>query len=267
MDLRISGHTAVVVGSAQGIGKAIARAFATEGVQVVLLDRDAAVAETARELAGLPIVVDVANLDGLREAAERIEREKGRIDHVVFSVGVGSGKIGFPFWNLHPSDWSHVLQVNLLGAVHTAHAFTPALIRASRAGALSTLLFLGSVAGQIGSQTDPPYSASKAALINFSQCAARDLAPHGVRVNTLNPGVVRTELMASIYRAWLAQQPPDRRLTFEDWSQKKIEQVVPLARWQEPEDVAAMAVFLSSPCAGQVVGQTINVDGGYVMHW
>lgn len=263
MDLGIAGHTAVVVGAANGIGKAIAAAFGAEGATVVLLDRDVSVTETARELNGLPIVVDVTSFDALREAAARIEREKQRIDHVVFSVGIGSGKVGFPFWNLEPSDWGRVLQVNLMGAVHTAHAFGPALRRASA----GTLLFLGSVAGQIGSQTDPPYSASKAALINFSQCAARDLAPHGVRVNTLNPGMVRTELMLSIYRAWLAQQPADQQVSFEEWSQQKIEKVVPLARWQHPEDIAAMAVFLSSPCAAQVVGQTINVDGGYVMHW
>jgi NAD(P)-dependent dehydrogenase (short-subunit alcohol dehydrogenase family) len=267
MDLQLAGHTAVVVGAARGIGRAIAEAFAAESARVALLDRDPAIRDAAREVAAaspvqtLAVEVDVTSCDGLCHAAEQIEKQWDRIDHVVYCVAVGSGKVGPPFWNVEPADWSQVLQVNVVGAVHTAHAFAPALIR-SRSG---TLLFLGSVAGQIGSQTDPPYSASKAALMNFAQCAARDLALHGVRVNTLCPGMVRTPLMQSIYEAWLAEQPEENRLSFADWSRDKIQRLVPLNRWQEPEDIAAMAVFLSSPRARQVTGQTVNVDGGYVM--
>src|SRR5581483_691672 len=149
------------------------------------------------------------------------------------------------------------------GAVNVAHAFTPALVRA-RSG---TVLFLASVAGQIGSQTDPPYSASKAALINFMQCAAKDLAPYGVRVNALCPGMVKTALNRAVWEAWFRQQPEDQRLSYEEWAEEKIRRVVPLGRWQEPDDIAAMAVFLASERARNVTGQTINVDGGFVMHW
>jgi NAD(P)-dependent dehydrogenase (short-subunit alcohol dehydrogenase family) len=129
------------------------------------------------------------------------------------------------------------------------------------------MLFIGSVAGQIGSQSDPPYSASKAALINFAQCAAKDLAPFGVRVNTINPGMVRTALNRSVYEAWAARQPESMRGTYESWTAEKIAKLVPLNRWQEPEDIAAMAVFLASARGRNITGQTINVDGGYVMHW
>ena len=129
-----------------------------------------------------------------------------------------------------------------------------------------TMLFIASVAGQIGSQTDPPYSASKAGLINFAQCAAKDLAPFGVRVNALNPGMIRTALNRSVYQAWADRQPEATRPTYEAWADEKVRTIVPLGRWQTPEDVAAMAVFLASPRAGNVTGQTINVDGGYVMH-
>ncbi len=269
MNLFLGGHTTVVVGAARGIGRAIAQSFAAESSQVALLDRDPAVHDYAHELAEscstatLSYQVNVTSFGTLQEIAGQIERQWQRIDHVIYCVGIGSGKVGFPFWNLEPGDWSRVLEVNVMGAVHTAHAFAPALIR-SRSG---TLLFLGSVAGQVGSQTDPPYSASKAALINFAQCAARDLAPYGVRVNTLCPGMVRTPLMQSIYEAWVKQQPEENRLSFQEWSQDKLQRLVPLNRWQEPDDVAAMAVFLSSPRARQVTGQTVNVDGGYVMHW
>jgi NAD(P)-dependent dehydrogenase (short-subunit alcohol dehydrogenase family) len=112
----------------------------------------------------------------------------------------------------------------------------------------------------------PPYSASKAALINFAQCAAKDLAPHGVRVNSLSPGMVKTALNRSVWEAWRALQPEAERRPYEDWAGEKVKRLVPLGRWQEPEDVAAMAVFLASARARNITGQTINVDGGYVMH-
>jgi 2-hydroxycyclohexanecarboxyl-CoA dehydrogenase len=269
MDLELKGQCAVVAGGAQGIGRAIARAFAAEGASVALLDRDAAVHETARQLADemgkltLPLVADVCDPGRLQECAAEVMAAFGRIDHVVFAVGIGSGKFGFPFWNLTPEDWPRVLNVNVVGAVNVAHAFAPALIEA-RSG---TMLFLASVAGQIGSQTDPPYSASKAALINFAQCAAKDLAPHGVRVNTLCPGMVKTTLNRAVYEAWARQQPEGQRQSYDEWADEKVRRVCPLGRWQTPEDVAAMAVFLASPLAQNVTGQTINVDGGFVMHW
>jgi NAD(P)-dependent dehydrogenase (short-subunit alcohol dehydrogenase family) len=154
------------------------------------------------------------------------------------------------------------LRVNLIGAVQTVHAFVRPMLERRR----GTFLLLGSVAGQIGSQTDPPYSASKAALINFGQCAAKDLAPYNIRVNILNPGMVNTQLNRTIWAASNPHLPPEERPDFETWASEKIKRVVPLNRWQEPEDMAAMAVFLASDRAKNVTGQCVNVDGGFVMH-
>jgi 2-hydroxycyclohexanecarboxyl-CoA dehydrogenase len=269
MDLHLDGNVAVVVGAARGIGLAIATAFAQEGAEVALVDRDPVVGEAALNVARenrvkvSAFVGDVTDAAAMREAAARVMHERGRIDHLVFAVAIGSGKFGFPFWNLTPADWPRVLEVNVTGAVNVVHAFTPALVE-RRTG---TVLLIASVAGQIGSQTDPPYSASKAALINFGQCAARDLAPHNVRVNTLCPGMVQTALNRSVWAAWASQQPPGQAQSYEEWAAEKIRRVVPLGRWQEPEDIAAMTVFLASPRARNVTGQTINVDGGFVMHW
>ena len=92
-----------------------------------------------------------------------------------------------------------------MGMVHVAHAMAPGMI-ARKAG---TMVFVGSIAGQIGSQTDPPYSASKAANINFAQCLAKDLAPHNVRVNVVNPGMVQTPLNRRVWQAWNDRQAPD----------------------------------------------------------
>jgi NAD(P)-dependent dehydrogenase (short-subunit alcohol dehydrogenase family) len=269
MELDLAGQTAVIAGGARGIGLAIAHGFAAERANVALLDRDPGVTAAARELAercgvrALPFAIDVTDYDAVCGAAADIHAGLGRTDHVVFAVAVGSGKYGFPFWNLEPADWGRVLTVNVVGAVNVAHAFAPALVRA-RSG---TMLFLASVAGQIGSQTDPPYSASKAALINFAQCAAKDLAPHGARVNALCPGMVQTALNRSVWEAWNRLQPEGERRSYEDWAGDKVRRLVPLGRWQQPEDLAAMAVFLASARGQNVTGQTINVDGGFVMHW
>ena len=156
-----------------------------------------------------------------------------------------------------------MINVNLIGAANVAHAVAPALA-AERRG---TMLFISSIAGQIGSQTDPPYSAAKAGLINFAQCAAKDLAPYGVRVNTLCPGMVQTVLNRSVWQAWADRQTPETWKSYDQWAGEKIKSLVPLGRWQTAEDVAAMAVFLASPRAQNITGQTINVDGGFVMHW
>jgi 2-hydroxycyclohexanecarboxyl-CoA dehydrogenase len=264
LDLNLTNDVAVVTGGANGLGRAIAAAFAAEGALVVLIDRDPGVKEIASQVnAAAALVADVADAQAVAAAADEVRKHLGKCDHVVHAAGEGSGKFGFPFWNLDPADWDRVLRVNLGGAVNVAHAFAPAMAGA-KAG---TFLFVASVAGQIGSQTDPPYSASKAGLINFAQCAARDLAPSGVRVNTICPGMVKTTLNRSVYESWAARQPEAERVGYEDWAEDKIRKLVPLGRWQEPEDIAAMALFLASNRARNVTGQTINVDGGYVMHW
>lgn len=266
MDLELAGDVAVVVGGARGLGRAIAEAFLAAGARVAIVDREpSCVDDVPGEESGpaMGLVADVTDFGAMKCAADQVRGHFGRCDHVVFAAAVGSGKFGFPFWKLDPGDWDRVLRVNLIGAANVAHAFAPAMAEA-RAG---TLLFIASIAGQIGSQTDPPYSASKAGVINFAQCAAKDLAPYGVRVNTLCPGMVKTVLNRGVYESWAARQAAGSASTYEDWADQKIKALVPLARWQTAEDIAAMAVFLASKRAANVTGQTINVDGGQVMHW
>jgi len=268
MDLKLTDEVAVVVGAAKGIGRASAEAFGSEGARLALIDRDSAVADLAGEMSvknGRPahgFTGDVAEYDTMLAASKAVHEWFGRCDHVVYAAGMGSGKFGYPFWNLQPGDWEQVLKINLLGAVNVAHAFTPAMVAARR----GTFLFIASIAGQIGSQTDPPYSAAKAGLINFAQCAAKDLALYQVRVNCLSPGMVKTELNRSVWQAWNSRQMIGEERSYEDWADDKIRRTVPLARWQDPEDMAAAAVFLASPRARNITGQTFNVDGGQVMH-
>lgn len=275
MRLVLDSQAVVVLGGASGIGLSIAREFANELCRVAIIDksdqteaqaasismRSASVGKSIQLARG--IVADVTDYSAIQAAAKEIEATLGRVQHVVYAVGMGSGKFGFPFWNLEPGDWDRVYRVNLLGAVHTAHAFAPSLVEQKR----GTMLFISSVAGQIGSQTDPPYSAAKAGLINFAQCAAKDLAPFNVRVNTICPGMVQTPLNRGVWQAWHDRQPEDKKLTYDEWAGAKIKQLTPLGRWQTPEDIAALTVFLASDRAANITGQTMNVDGGWVMHW
>ncbi len=269
MDMGLAGQSVVVVGGARGIGLAIAAQFALEGASVGIFDSSPQTSQAAAGLTAqhgtraLGLVVDIREYGSLVRALRQAAEHLGPILHVVHAAAIGSGKYGFPFWNLSPEDWRPVLDVNVTGAVHVAHAFAPAMVEA-RAG---SMLFLASVAAQIGSQSDPPYSASKAAVINFMQCVAKDLAPFGARANALSPGMVRTDLNRSVWQAWHDREPPARRQSYEEWAEAKVRRIAPLGRWQEPQELAAMAVYLASPHARNITGQTVNVDGGQVMHW
>jgi 2-hydroxycyclohexanecarboxyl-CoA dehydrogenase len=269
MEMELAGHVAVVTGGASGIGLACARGLAREGCDIALWDVAADVADVAASLgdefpvATFGATVDVSRLESVQAAFELTQAGLGPIVHLVHAAAVPSGKFGFPFTNVAPQDWGRVLEINVMGMVHVAQLIAPGMMTRRN----GTMVFVGSVAGQIGSQTDPPYSASKAANINFAQCLAKDLAPHLVRVNTVNPGMVQTPLNRQVWQAWNDQQPADKRRSYEDWAGDKVRNVIPLGRWQSVEDIADMVIFLSSARAAQVTGQTINVDGGFVMHW
>ena len=243
MQLHLNNSVVVVVGGASGIGRASAEAFAAEGASVVIWD----IAENVGEVAGsldrsTGQRVDISSEDAVNAAVEQTQREVGPIDILVHAAAVGSGRFGFPFTNLSPSDWAHVLNINIQGMVNVAHAVAPELVKRGS----GSMVFVASVAGQIGSPTDPPYSASKAANINFAQVMAKDLATSNVRVNTVCPGMVRTPLNRSVWKSWNDRQSAADQLSYDDWAAQKIAQLVPLGRWQRPEDVANMIVFLSS---------------------
>lgn len=251
MDLHLQGQNVAVFGAANGIGRSIAEGFVAEGCRVRGFDRVGQ--------AGLDITRgDVTSLAEVRAFAESFDT----LDHLVFSVGATSGMFGFPFWNLDPGDWARVLEINLIGAVNAAHSCVPKMIGQGR----GSMLFIVSVAGQMGSQTDPPYSASKAGLINFTQCAAKDLAPYGIRANAIAPGMVKTDLNEAVWAASQARLPEAQRQSYAAWADEKIRKVSPLGRWQELPEFAAMAVFLASDHAKNITGQTLNIDGGQVMH-
>lgn len=269
MDLGLSNNTALITGAASGIGLATARTFAEEDCSLLLWDispKVTAVAEELRSVNNVDVeaaVVDIEDFEGAKSAFSQYVESGRPVEHTVHCAAVGSGHFGFPFTNLQPADWKRTIEVNILGTVNVVHVVTPHFVENQR----GTFVLLASIAGQIGSQTDPPYSASKAANINFAQCMAKDLAPHGIRVNTVCPGMVQTPLNKSVWQAWYDRATDEEKLGYEEWAGRKIKSIVPLGRWQSCEDIASMIVFLSSDRAKEVTGQTINVDGGIVMHW
>jgi 2-hydroxycyclohexanecarboxyl-CoA dehydrogenase len=151
MNLDLKHAAAVILGGAGGIGLAIARAFAAEGASVAVIDRSEKCREVAEGVGreygvkALGLIADVTDYAAVQRAAARIGEGLGEVQHLAYAAGMGSGKFGFPFWNLTPADWDPVLRVNLIGAVNAAHAFAPAMIAARR----GTMLFISSVAGQI----------------------------------------------------------------------------------------------------------------------
>ncbi len=267
MELKLGQQNVVVVGAAQGIGLAIAEAFIDEHANVALWDLKPSVQDVARQLdqnsnaTVCGLLADVTSAESVAAATAASIEKLGSIQHLVYAAGAGSGKHGFPFWNLQPEDWPRILDINLVGAVRVLQSLVETLIQSD----CGSVLMIASIAGQIGSQTDPPYSAAKAGLINFTQCAARDLAVHQVRVNAIAPGMIKTELNRAVWEAWSAGQTEDQRASYDDWAAEKISRVSPLGRWQEADDVAQMAVMLASARSKNITGQTINVDGGQVM--
>ncbi len=257
MKIDLAGQTVAVFGATHGIGRAIADGFHAEGCQVLGFDRTRCGPQEPEP--SFPICEgDVTD----SQAIEKFAQSAARIDHVIYCVGIGSGAFGFPFWNVDPSRWTKVLEVNLVGAARVAQVLAPGMAARGE----GSLLFLTSVAGQIGSQTDPPYSASKAGLINFMQCLAKDLAPNGVRANAISPGMVKTDLNRSVWQWGQERLPTEQRVDYETWADEKIRKLSPLGKWQEPTEFASMAIYLASPHARNITGQTINIDGGWVMH-
>lgn len=241
--LGLDGKTAVITGAGGGIGQALTRAFAAEGVRVVLLDRtEERIRELADELGNGAFVLscDLSNGDEIAAAAEAVEAEGGA-DILVNNAGILRPG---PLESVSEADWSAMLSVNLNGYLAAAQAFGRRMI----ARGSGTLVHVASIAGTHPQPVSGAYSASKAAILMLSRQLAYEWGPKGIRSNTVSPGLVRTPLSEPFYR--------DAEV------KAKREAMVPLGRIAEPKDMADVALFLASPRASYVTGQDIVVDGG-----
>lgn len=260
MDLGLTGKVAVVTGGSVGIGLAVARGFAAEGVHLALCarnaDRLAGVADTIRAEFGvrvLAVPADVAVAAETDRLVQAVQDEYGGADILFNNAGTGSEET---ILNAPDEKWQHYWELHVMAAVRLSRALAPLMI--PRGG--GAILNNASICATQPLGYEPIYNVTKAALVMFSKCLANELIPHGIRVNALNPGLVRTpdwEKTARILTEGRAQ-------TWEQYLQTIADENAPIGRFATPEEIADFAVFLCSPRASYAVGSTYYVDGGWL---
>jgi NAD(P)-dependent dehydrogenase (short-subunit alcohol dehydrogenase family) len=250
----------VITGGGSGIGAGLGKAFALDGAHVVFVDLNAeaaaAVAESAQNESGctcISIKANVADKADVQAAVSRAEKEFGQIDILINCAGIS--RI-IPFLECDEQTWDVTLDVNLKGMFFFTQAVVPGMIK-NKSG---NILNLSSQSGKVGTSGYQAYCASKAGVIGLTQSLAVELAPYGVRVNSICPGVVLTPM----WDKQIKDYGKKRNLKTEEvmpYFAKKI----PLGRIGTIEDIANLAIFLASDKASYITGQAINVSGGSVM--
>jgi NAD(P)-dependent dehydrogenase (short-subunit alcohol dehydrogenase family) len=251
MDLQLSGKSVVVTGASRGIGLAIVRAFAAEGATVVAGSRT-----TTPELAGIPGVhavnVDLATPEGAASLMSSLP--DGRLDALVNNVGGVRPRLG-GFVSVTDDEWLSTLTVNLLSAVRVTRAALPKLLEAG--GSIVTVC---SVNATLPDPLVIDYGASKAALLNFSKALSKEVGPRGVRVNTISPGPVATDLWLGA--GGVAETVGGAHaLAAEEVAQNAVSGTA-TGRFTRPEEVADLALLLASGRAGNITGTDLLIDGG-----
>jgi NAD(P)-dependent dehydrogenase (short-subunit alcohol dehydrogenase family) len=244
---RFDGKAVLVTGAAQGMGRAISERFVEEGAAVTLFDLDAdLVAETARELSGLgratAVAGDVSRRDDVRRAVDTCVEQSGGIDVLAAQAGIGDL---CPLLEIDDARWQRMLDVNLTGVFLSVQEAALAMAKTARGGAI---VVTSSTNAFYVEQHTAHYSATKGGVLTFVRNAALDLAEHGIRVNTVCPGIIRTRLGLPLIEDPVAGPEYLKR--------------VPLRRFGEPAEIANAVLFLASDEASYVTGEDLVVDGG-----
>lgn len=247
-DLRV-----LVTAGANGIGAAVARAFHAAGAQVHVCDIDrAALDRLLKETPGLTgTPADASVSSDVDTVFEGVCNHLGGLDVLVSNAGIAGPTA--PIDEIEPAHWARTLAVNLDSQFHFARRAVP-LLKASSAN--PCLIAMGSVAGRLGYAYRTPYAASKWAIVGMTKSLAIELGPQGVRVNAILPGVVEGARMDSV----IAARASSLGISAEAMRQQYLDKIS-LRRMVTADDVAATALFLSSPGARNLTGQVISVDG------
>jgi len=253
----LKGKRAIVTGGATGIGFAIAQAFHNAGMRVAIADINAAVAGEAVNRLGpqhFGLGIDVRSQASVAQAFAEVAARFGGYDILAANAGVSSMKLVV---DLEESDWDFNFDVNAKGVFFTNQAAVRHFLASRRKG---VIVNTASLAGKSGAPWLAHYSASKFAVVGFTQALAREVAEHGIRVNCVCPGFVRTGMQSREVQ-WEARL---RKMTPEAVIADYVNQT-PLGRLEEPEDVAKTVLFLASDLAGFLTGESLNVTGGVRM--
>jgi NAD(P)-dependent dehydrogenase (short-subunit alcohol dehydrogenase family) len=276
----LSGRIAVVTGAARGIGREAALALARRGVSIAgldiagpvspILDFAPATPDDLKETGQLvketgsgwlPITADQRDIDAVRSAAERVEREWGGVDVVFANAGIQAFK---PLLEMNDADWHDQIDVNLNGTANVIRVFAPLLVR--RGG--GRIIITSSTQGEHGTLFGASYSASKWGLIGLMKSAALELGPHGITVNAVIPGLIDTSLTRHEDRYAQAisaagREPTGQTAADEATAAQLLAAKSPLGvPWIEPADVAPVVAFLASDEARMISGSSFAVTAG-----
>lgn len=247
--MKLKDKVAIITGGAQGIGLAIATAFAQEGASLFLVDVNLEAAEqSAKDLAERFKVktaaakVDVTRFESAEEMAKTALDKFGRIDILVNNAGITKDNL---LMRMSETEWDAVLAVNLKGAFSCTKAVVRPMMK-ERAG---TIINIASIVGLMGNAGQANYAASKGGLIALTKTCAREFASRNIRVNAIAPGFIRTRMTDAL----------------SEEQKQKLSSAIPLERLGEPEDVAQAVLFLASPEASYITGQVLSVNGGMYM--
>ncbi|MDH7485080.1 MAG: SDR family NAD(P)-dependent oxidoreductase [Anaerolineae bacterium] len=246
--MRFREKVTIVTGGSRGIGLAIARALATEGATVAIVDKNA---ETGSKAAAQIeaeggracfFQADVSDKGQVVEAVGEIARRFGRIDILVNNAGIHTRA---PFTQETRADWLRLFEVNVLGVVFPSQAVVPYMIEQGG----GRIVHISSKAAVVGEPGHAAYSASKGAVLSLTRAMAVELAPYHITVNAVCPGPIVTDML-------LSDMP-------EEADRQALAQKAPLGRLGRPEDVAAAVLYLASDEASWCTGQGLSVDGGF----
>jgi NAD(P)-dependent dehydrogenase (short-subunit alcohol dehydrogenase family) len=250
---------ALVTGAGQGIGRATAIALAQAGAHVIVVDINDKTAEETAGAAGafqrrtLALQADVGDVADIDRVVREIITQFGRIDISVNNAGVTRRA---DIMDITEQDWDRIHRVNAKGVFFCLQRVAQEMIP-RREG---RIINIASIAGKgYAGTSNAAYAASKGAVISLTKTAAQQLGRHNINVNAICPGVTRTALSEDNLNTRARQEG----VTVEEMERRRAE-VIPLKRANDPEDIAAMAVFLASPGARNITGQSYNVDGGII---